>query len=129
MCSPRTPTPTSSPHGFNGSETKLLISSIWSRLVPHFCAQGKTEGRIIAIPDQGALFPFGGTQFQILPAQARFLDSIEALHKPQAGCGHVHFLAVRYYGLSGGRRAGAGLGDGCRHSYASSPILLKTWLQ
>ncbi|ATQ76231.1 MBL fold metallo-hydrolase [Massilia violaceinigra] len=56
------------PRWLAGSDTKLLISSIWSRFVPHFCAQGKTEGRIIAIPDEGSLVPLGETEFQILPA-------------------------------------------------------------
>lgn len=56
------------PRWLNGSETRLLISRIWSRFVPHFCPQGRTEGRIIPIPDAGSLLPFGGTTFQILPA-------------------------------------------------------------
>lgn len=56
------------PRWLTGSDTKLLISSIWSRFVPHFCAQGKTEGRIIAIPDEGTLLPLGEVSFQILPA-------------------------------------------------------------
>lgn len=61
------------PRWLNGSETKLLISRIWSRFVPHFCPQGKTEGRIIPLPDEGTLLPFGETNFQILPAH--FLHS------------------------------------------------------
>lgn len=61
------------PRWISGSETRLLISSIWSRFVPHFCPQGKTEGRIIPIPDEGTLLPFGDTTFQILPAH--FLHS------------------------------------------------------
>ena len=56
------------PRWLNGSTTRLLISTVWSRFVPHFCALGKTEGRIIAVPDQGTLLPFGATTFQILPA-------------------------------------------------------------
>ncbi len=56
------------PRWLNGSDTQLLISRIWSRFVPHFCPQGKTEGRIIALPDEGTLLPFGDTVFQILPA-------------------------------------------------------------
>lgn len=55
------------------SDTRLLISRIWSRFVPHFCPQGKTEGRIIAIPDEGTLLPFGSATFQIVPAH--FLHS------------------------------------------------------
>lgn len=56
------------PRWLIGSDTKLLISKIWSRFVPHFCGQGKTTGRIIGIPDEGTLLPFGQTTFQILPA-------------------------------------------------------------
>lgn len=61
------------PRWLTGSETSLLISRIWSRFVPHFCPQGKTGGRIIPIPDEGTLLPFGDTMFQILPAH--FLHS------------------------------------------------------
>lgn len=61
------------PRWLSGSETRLLISRIWSRFVPHFCPQGKTGGRIIPIPDEGTLLPFGSTNFQILPAH--FLHS------------------------------------------------------
>ncbi len=61
------------PRWLTGSDTKLLISAMWSRFVPHFCPQGKTEGRIIPVPDQGTLLPFGSTTFQILPAH--FLHS------------------------------------------------------
>lgn len=56
------------PRWLIGSETSLLISRIWSRFVPHFCGQGKTTGRIIGIPDEGTLLPFGHATFQILPA-------------------------------------------------------------
>jgi flavorubredoxin len=61
------------PRWLNGSDTKLLISRIWSRFVPHFCLQGRTEGRIIPVPDEGTVLPFGNTSFQILPAH--FLHS------------------------------------------------------
>jgi len=61
------------PRWLSNSETQLLISHIWSRFVPHFCPQGKTEGRIIPVPDQGTVLPFGNTSFQILPAH--FLHS------------------------------------------------------
>jgi len=56
------------PRWLSGSETRLLISRVWSRFVPHFCPQGKTQGRIIGLPDEGTLLPFGGVTFQILPA-------------------------------------------------------------
>lgn len=61
------------PRWLTGSDTKLLISDIWARFVPHFCPQGKTEGRIIPLPDEGTLLPVGETVFQIIPAH--FLHS------------------------------------------------------
>lgn len=61
------------PRWQTGSETRLLISRIWARFVPHFCPQGKTEGRIIAVPDEGTLLPLGDATFQIIPAH--FLHS------------------------------------------------------
>jgi len=56
------------PRWLSSSDTKLLISRIWSRFVPHFCGQSKTSGRIIAIPDEGTILPMGKTHFQIIPA-------------------------------------------------------------
>ncbi len=56
------------PRWLSSSDTRLLISRVWSRFVPHFCPQGKTEGRIVPIPDEGTLLPFGDVTFQILPA-------------------------------------------------------------
>lgn len=61
------------PRWLSGSETQLLVSRLWARFVPHFCPQGKTQGRIIPLPDEGTLLPFGSTTFQILPAH--FLHS------------------------------------------------------
>lgn len=56
-----------------GSTTKLLISRIWARFVPHFCNLGKTDGRVISIPDEGACIRLGDTQYTLLPAH--FLHS------------------------------------------------------
>lgn len=74
------------PRWLNSSETKLLISRIWSRFVPHFCGQSKTSGRIIAIPDEGTILPFGKTNFQIIPAHflhaegnLQFYDSVSRI--------------------------------------------------
>jgi len=36
------------------TQAKLLISQLWARFAPHFCKIGKTEDRIIPIPDEGA---------------------------------------------------------------------------
>jgi flavorubredoxin len=55
------------------SDTRLVISRIWSRFVPHFCGSGKTEGRIIPVPDRGGTLKLGASRLLLLPAH--FLHS------------------------------------------------------
>jgi flavorubredoxin len=50
------------------TSAKLVISRIWERFAPHFTKAGKTEDRIIGVPDAGALLPLGQTKLMILPA-------------------------------------------------------------
>ena len=47
---------------------KLVISSLWARFAPHFCKMGKTDDRIVSVPDQGARLKFGQTELWLLPA-------------------------------------------------------------
>lgn len=46
----------------------LYISRVWERFVPHFCKAGKTEGRIVGIPDEGQYIPVGTSHLIALPA-------------------------------------------------------------
>jgi flavorubredoxin len=46
----------------------VYISTIWERFVPHFCKPGKTEGRVIGIPDAGLRIPVGASTLVALPA-------------------------------------------------------------
>lgn len=55
------------------TEAKALVSRLWARFVPHFCTGAKTEGRIIAIPDEGMNLRLGKSLLKILPAH--FLHS------------------------------------------------------
>ncbi len=50
------------------TQAKLLISQLWARFAPHFCKIGKTEDRIIPIPDEGGKLRFGNTELWLLPA-------------------------------------------------------------
>lgn len=45
-----------------------MISRIWERFAPHFTKVGKTENRVIGVPDQGAHLPLGQTELVLLPA-------------------------------------------------------------
>jgi len=56
-----------------GTECKVVAPGIWERFLPHFCAAGKTEGRIIGIPDEGKTIMLGNTPIKAIPAH--FLHS------------------------------------------------------
>lgn len=47
---------------------KVYISAIWERFAPHFCKAGKTEGRIVGIPDAGMRIRVGRHELVALPA-------------------------------------------------------------
>ncbi len=46
----------------------VYISSIWERFIPHFCKPGKTQGRVVGIPDGGMPIRIGKSTLLALPA-------------------------------------------------------------
>ena len=50
------------------TQAKLVISRIWERFAPHFTKAGKTEGRVIGVPDAGGRLPLGQSELWLLPA-------------------------------------------------------------
>lgn len=50
------------------TQAKLYISTLWERFVPHFCKAGKTEGRVVGIPDSGMRIPIGRHELLAIPA-------------------------------------------------------------
>lgn len=50
------------------TSASLYISRLWERFAPHFCKPGKTQGRIVGIPDQGMRIPLGDAELVALPA-------------------------------------------------------------
>lgn len=52
------------------SSTKalLVVSRMWERFVPHFTKTGKTENRVIGVPDGGGRLPLGRHELWLLPA-------------------------------------------------------------
>lgn len=50
------------------TRAKLVISRIWERFAPHFTKVGKTENRVIGVPDAGGKLPLGGSELWLLPA-------------------------------------------------------------
>ena len=52
---------------------KIYISRVWERFIPHFCKRGKTDGRIVGIPDAGMHIRIGNCELIAVPAH--FLHS------------------------------------------------------
>ncbi|MBI5258404.1 MAG: FprA family A-type flavoprotein [Burkholderiales bacterium] len=50
------------------TQAQIYISTIWERFVPHFCKPGKTEGRVVGIPDAGMRIRVGRSELIALPA-------------------------------------------------------------
>ena len=50
------------------TQASLYISRLWERFAPHFCKPGKTQGRIVGIPDKGMRIPLGPVEVWALPA-------------------------------------------------------------
>ncbi|HSV34824.1 MAG TPA: MBL fold metallo-hydrolase [Ramlibacter sp.] len=50
------------------TKAKLVISRIWERFAPHFTKVGKTEDRVIGVPDAGGRLPLGQSELWLLPA-------------------------------------------------------------
>ncbi len=51
-----------------GTDAKVVVPALWERFIPHFTRSGKTKGRILSIPDQGANLQLGQMQFKAIPA-------------------------------------------------------------
>ena len=60
------------------TKAKLVISRIWERFAPHFTKMGKTDDRVIGVPDAGGRLPLGGCELWLLPAH--FLHSEGNFH-------------------------------------------------
>ena len=51
-----------------GTNCKVVVPALWERFIPHFTRPGKTEGRLEAIPEQGANLSLGDIQLKAIPA-------------------------------------------------------------
>ncbi len=62
----------------SSTQARLVISRVWERFVPHFTKVGKTDERIIGVPDAGGRLPLGRNELLLLPAH--FLHSEGNFH-------------------------------------------------
>lgn len=64
---------------------KVYISRLWERFAPHFCKPGKTEGRIVGLPDEGARLVVGRSPLWALPAHFLHAEGNFHFWHPEAG--------------------------------------------
>ncbi len=50
------------------TSAELVISRVWERFVPHFTKPGKTDDRLISVPDAGGRLPLGESELVLIPA-------------------------------------------------------------
>ncbi|RYF41460.1 MAG: FprA family A-type flavoprotein, partial [Comamonadaceae bacterium] len=50
------------------TQAHLVISRVWERFAPHFTKVGKTENRVIGVPDGGGRLPLGANELWLVPA-------------------------------------------------------------
>lgn len=50
------------------TQAMLVISRVWERFAPHFTKVGKTDNRVIGVPDSGGRLPLGRHDLWLLPA-------------------------------------------------------------
>jgi len=51
-----------------GTKAKVVVPELWERFIPHFTRPGKTQGRLIPVPDKGANLRLGNIELKAIPA-------------------------------------------------------------
>ncbi len=69
---------------FVASNCKVMISSLWTRFVPHFTTGRDVSQRIIGIPDEGALIPLGQCKIAALPGHFMHAEGNFQFYDPVA---------------------------------------------
>ena len=69
---------------FVASHCKVMISSLWTRFVPHFTTGRDITERIVGIPDQGMQIPLGNCRIAALPAHFMHAEGNFQFYDPVA---------------------------------------------
>lgn len=116
-----------------GTEAKVYVSKIWARFIPHFCAPGRTEGRIVAIPDEGMRIPLGRGHLVAVPAHFLHAEGNFQFFDPVS---RILFTGDMGVSLVGGTQAGepvldfdahVKLMEGFHRRYMTSNKIIRLW--
>lgn len=112
----------------------LVIPHIWARFAPHFAKADKTEGRVLGVPDAGALLPLGRCELLMLPAHFMHAEGNLQFYDPVS---RILFTGDLGVSLTSGTRAQQPvtelaphipLMEGFHRRYMVSNKILRLWV-
>lgn len=116
------------------TSAKLVIPKIWARFAPHFAKAGKTDGRVLGVPDAGALLPLGRGDLHMLPAHFMHAEGNLHFYDPVS---RILFTGDLGVSLTSGTRAQQSvtelaphipLMEGFHRRYMVSNKILRLWV-
>jgi flavorubredoxin len=114
---------------------KLVISALWTRFAPHFTKLGKTQDRVVGIPDQGGRLPLGKSELWLIPAHFLHAEGNFHFYDPVS---KILFSGDLGVSLMSGPEAGVPVTDfkahipkmeGFHRRYMSCNKALRLWVQ
>jgi len=112
----------------------LVISRIWERFAPHFTKTGKTENRILAVPDAGGILPLGAGELHLIPAHFLHAEGNFHFYDPVSCILFTGDLAVSLMGGAEARKPVTHLAphiarmEGFHRRYMVSNRALRLWV-
>lgn len=113
----------------------LAIPQIWARFAPHFAKVGKTDGRVLGVPDGGGLLPLGRADLHLLPAHFMHSEGNQQVYDPVS---RILFTGDLGVSLVSGTRAQQPVTDladhiphmeGFHRRYMVSNKILRLWVE
>lgn len=117
------------------TSAKLVISRVWERFAPHFTKAGKTEDRVIGVPDAGGVLRLGNSELLLIPAHFMHSEGNFHFYDPISKILFTGDLAVS---LTTGEQASRPITDlgphiarmeGFHRRYMVSQKILRLWVR
>ena len=115
------------------SKADLVISRLWARFAPHFCKLGKTDKRIIGVPDAGGTLRLGKSDLVLVPAHFLHAEGNFQFYDPTSKILFSGDLGVSLVSGEQARRPFTHLSDALPHMeafhrrYMVSNKILRYW--
>ena len=91
---------------------RLVISRVWERFAPHFAKSGKTQERVLGVPDSGGRLPIGDSELWLLPAHFLHSEGNFHFYDPVS---RILFTGDLGVSLTSGERAKSAVTDFASH--------------